>query len=86
MRPARLCGVIEKQSYVRHKVDALNPAIRKTGTQEGWGASGATGYRLCPLKRLADEGVVWAVCSIRLLPDTPTSLLTVEYEKKRKDR
>ena len=30
---------------IRHKVEALNPALRKTGTQQGWGASGATGYR-----------------------------------------
>ena len=34
--------------YIRHKVEALNLALWKTGTQRGWGASGATGYRTEP--------------------------------------
>jgi hypothetical protein len=69
-----------KQRYVTHKVEALNPALWKTGTQEGRGASGATGYLLCPLD-IGEEGMVWSVCVFRLLPDAPTSELTVEYEK-----
>jgi hypothetical protein len=42
---------------IRHKVEAKNPALWKTGTQRGWGASGATGYLLNPLD-LGEEGVV----------------------------
>ena len=66
---------------IRHKVEALNPAPwKKLGTQRGVGASGATGYLLCPLD-IGEEGMVWSVCVFRLLPDAHTSELTVEYEK-----
>jgi hypothetical protein len=40
--------VVWGRRYVRHKGEALNSGLRKTGTQEGWGAGGATGYPLSP--------------------------------------
>jgi hypothetical protein len=53
---------------IRHKVEALNPALwKKLGTQRGVGASGATGYLLCPLD-IGRKGL--RVVGIRFLAPT----------------
>ena len=33
-----------RRRYISHKVEAKKQVLRKLGTQEAWGASGATGY------------------------------------------
>jgi len=42
---------------IRHKVEAKNPALWKLwAPNRAWGASGATGYLLCPLD-IGEKGV-----------------------------
>jgi hypothetical protein len=54
---------------IRHEVEALNPALwKKLGTQRGVGASGATGYLLCPLETKGRKGL--RVVGIRFLAPT----------------
>jgi hypothetical protein len=47
---------------IRHKVEALNPALWKLwAPNRAWGASGATGYLLCPLETKGRKGYAWSV-------------------------
>ncbi len=73
MCPARLCDGIGKQRYVSHKVEALNPALRKTGTQQGLGSQWCNRLPAMPPRYWEEEGMVWSVCVFRLLPDNRLS-------------
>ena len=58
--------------YIKHKVEALIPALWKLWAPErAWGASGATGYLLF-LKKMREKGVVVGICVFLLIPDTST--------------
>jgi hypothetical protein len=73
--------VVLGRRKIRHKVEALNPALWKFwALKRARGASGATGYLLSP-KKLGEKGVVLGICAIRLLPDRPTSEPTLTYEQ-----
>jgi hypothetical protein len=66
---------------IRHKVEALNPALWKLGTQEGLGSQWCNRLpRLFPKKR-GEKGVVVGTCVFRLLPDTPNFEPTLTYEQ-----
>jgi hypothetical protein len=59
-RRARLAATYP--SRIRHKVEALNPALWKFwAPNRAWGASGATGYLLFP-KKLREKGVAVDMC------------------------
>jgi hypothetical protein len=83
-RRARLAATYP--SRIRHKVEALNPALWKFwAPKRAWGASGATGYLLLP-KQLGEKGVVVGICVFRLLPNTPTFEVQHLPTNKRTDR
>ena len=66
---------------IRHKVEALNPALWKLGTREGLVSQWCNRLpRLFP-KKLGEKGVVVGVCVFPLLPDTPTFEPALTYEQ-----
>jgi hypothetical protein len=71
MHPAHLCD--DERRYIRHKVEAENPALRKSwAPKRARGAISATGYLYPPTQRLGEKGS-WSACVLRLLLDTPYS-------------
>jgi hypothetical protein len=66
---------------VKHKVEALIPALWKFwAPNRAWGASGATGYLLFS-KKMGEKGVVLGICVFRLLADTSTLEPALTYER-----
>jgi hypothetical protein len=78
-RRARLAATYP--SRIRHKVEALNSALRKLGTQEGLGSQWCNRLPSIPQKKMGEKGVVWSVCAIRLLADTSTLEPALTYEQ-----
>jgi hypothetical protein len=73
--------VVLGRRKIRHKVEALNPALWKFwALKRARGASGATGYLLSP-KKLGEKGVVVGTCVFLLLPGSPTFESTLTYEQ-----
>jgi hypothetical protein len=73
--------VVLEPRKIRHKVEALNPALWKLGTREGLGSQWCNRLpRLFPIKR-GEKGVVVGICAIRLLRDRTTFEPTLTYEQ-----
>ncbi len=67
-------------SRIRHKVEALNSALRKLGTQEGLGSQWCNRLPSIPQED-GEKGVVVGICVFRLLPNTPTFEPALTYEQ-----
>ena len=72
--------VVLRLRNIRHKVEALNPALWKLGTREGLVSQWCN--RLpCILQEEGEKGVVVGVCVFLLLPDRLTFEAAPTYEQ-----
>ena len=65
---------------MKHKVEALIPALWKTGTREGLGSQWCNRLPSIPQED-GEKGVVVGACVFRLLADTSTLEAALTYER-----
>ena len=73
--------VVLGRRKIRHKVEALNPALWKLGTQEGLESQWCNRLPSIPQEVGGERGCVVGVCVFLLLADTPTFEAALTYEQ-----